>query len=65
MPKMKTHKGAKARIKLTGTGKLRRLQQMNGHLFNGRSQRQLRRLEREVAVAPGDAKIIKRMIGKR
>ena len=26
MPKMKTHRGAKKRFKVTGTGKLRRLQ---------------------------------------
>jgi len=37
MPKMKTSKTAAKRFKMTGTGKLRRLQQNRQHLFVGRS----------------------------
>ena len=32
MPKLKTHKGAKARIHVTGTGKLMRMKRMSSHL---------------------------------
>ena len=32
MPKLKTHKGAKARIHITGTGKLMRRKRMSSHL---------------------------------
>ena len=32
MPKLKTHKGAKARIHVTGTGKLLRRKRMSSHL---------------------------------
>ena len=32
MPKLKTHKGAKARIHTTGTGKLMRRKRMSSHL---------------------------------
>ncbi|MCH8972284.1 MAG: 50S ribosomal protein L35, partial [Acidobacteria bacterium] len=32
MPKMKTHSGAKKRIKVTGSGKLMRRQAGRGHL---------------------------------
>ena len=32
MPKLKTHKGAKARIHVTGTGKLMRRKRMSSHL---------------------------------
>ena len=32
MPKLKTHKGAKARIHVTGSGKLMRRKRMSSHL---------------------------------
>ena len=32
MPKLKTHKGAAARIHITGTGKLMRRKRMSSHL---------------------------------
>ena len=32
MPKLKTHKGAKARFHVTGTGKLMRRKRMSSHL---------------------------------
>ncbi len=64
MPKMKTHKGAKARVGITGTGKLRRRQQMRGHLFVTKPSKRLRRLGRTVDFAPADAKIVSRMIGR-
>jgi large subunit ribosomal protein L35 len=63
MPKMKTHRGAAARVKVTGTGRLRRRQQMRGHLLEKKSSVRTRRLSREVDFAPGDKKRIKRLIG--
>jgi large subunit ribosomal protein L35 len=33
MPKMKTHKGAKKRFKLTATGKVRRLKAFKSHIL--------------------------------
>jgi large subunit ribosomal protein L35 len=63
MPKMKTHRGAAARVKITGTGRLRRRQQMRGHLFEKKSSTRTRRLAREVDFARGDEKRIKRLIG--
>ena len=64
MPKMKTHRGAKKRFKVTGTGKLRRLQINTKHGMEKRSSRRMRRLTGEVPVAPGDAARIKRMLGR-
>ncbi len=32
MPKLKTHKGAKSRFKVTGTGKLLRMKGLRSHL---------------------------------
>ena len=64
MPKMKTHRGAKKRFKVTGTGKLRRLQINTKHGMVKRSSRRNRRLQGEVPVASGDAARIKRMLGR-
>ena len=64
MPKMKTHRGAKKRFKITGTGKLRRLQVNTKHGMEKRPSTRMRRLHGEVPVAPGDAVRIKRMLGR-
>jgi large subunit ribosomal protein L35 len=64
MPKMKTHSGAKKRFKVTGTGKLRRLQTNTKHGMEKRSSRRMRRLHGEVPVAPGDTARVKRMLGR-
>ena len=64
MPKMKTHRGAAKRFKVTGTGKLRRLQINKNHILEKKPSKRMRRLKGEVAVAPGDAPRIKRMLGR-
>jgi large subunit ribosomal protein L35 len=64
MPKMKTHSGAKKRFKVTGSGKLRRLQTNTKHGMEKRPSKRMRRLHGEVAVHPGDAPRIKRMLGR-
>lgn len=65
MPKMKTHRGAAARFKVTGTGKLRRLQQNNQHGFNKKTNAQNRRLTGEVPLHADDVRRIKRLLGRR
>lgn len=63
MPKMKTHSGAAKRIKKTGSGKLRRKQAGRGHLRLAKGGDRYRRLNGETELAPGDAKVIKKMLG--
>jgi large subunit ribosomal protein L35 len=63
VPKQKTDKGAAKRFKVTGTGRLRRRQAMRGHLMEKKSSRRARRLGREVDVAPGDGRSVKRLLG--
>ena len=53
MPKMKTDSGAKKRIKVTGSGKLRRGKAFRGHLMEKKSSVRARRLGRETDIAPG------------
>jgi large subunit ribosomal protein L35 len=63
MPKMKTHRGAAKRIKRTGTGRLRRKQAGKGHLRIAKGADRFRRLGGEVDLAPGDAKVVKKLLG--
>ena len=64
MPKQKTHKGASKRFKLTGTGKVMKQGAGMRHHLEAKSSKVTRRLNREVVLAPEDAKNIKRLLGK-
>ena len=55
MPKTKTSSSVKKRFKVTGTGKLRRLQVNNNHILEKKAPKRKRRLAGETTVAPGDA----------
>ncbi len=61
---MKTHSGAKKRIKVTGTGKLMRRQVGRGHYRLAKGKDVFRRRSGEVEMAPGDAKVIKKQLGR-
>ena len=63
MPKMKTHRGAAKRFKVTGTGKLRRRQQNRNHILEKKPSTRTRRLAAEVEVSKGDLPRVKRMLG--
>jgi large subunit ribosomal protein L35 len=63
MPKMKTHRGAAKRIKVTGTGKLRRRQAFMNHILEKKPSTRTRRLNREADVAPGDERKVRRLLG--
>lgn len=47
MPKLKTHKGAARRIRITAGGKLVRLQSGRRHLLRRKPARKMRRLRRQ------------------
>ena len=64
MPKQKTHKGAAKRFKLTGSGKVMKQGAGMRHHLEVKSSTLPRRLNREVVLAPADAKNIKRLLGK-
>ena len=44
MPKMKTHKGIKKRIRVSSNGKIKRKRSFGGHLLSGRSPKRRRLL---------------------
>jgi large subunit ribosomal protein L35 len=65
MPKQKTRRSAVKRFKVTGSGKLRRLQAYRAHLVMGKkSSSRMRRLAGETEVAPADRKRVNRMLGR-
>jgi large subunit ribosomal protein L35 len=65
MPKMKTHRGAAKRIKITGTGRLRRRQINTNHILEKKAPARKRRLRKETDLAAGDEARITRMLGRR
>ncbi len=64
MPKMKTHRGAAKRFKITGTGKILRRKAYRDHLLEHKPSSRTRRLGREGEVVGGDKKRVKRMLGR-
>jgi len=63
MPKMKTHKGAKKRFKVTGTGKVKRLRAFKSHILTKKDAKRKRRLRQATTIGTnGEAKVIKRLI---
>ncbi len=64
MPKMKTHRGAAKRFKVTGSGKIRRRQVGMNHILEKKPSKRTRRLKRSVEVTGGDARQVKRMLGQ-
>jgi len=63
MPKMKTDRGAAARFKVTGTGKLRRQKAFRSHLLEKKSSVRTRRLGRDAEVSPADRRNVRRLLG--
>lgn len=65
MPKMKTHKGAAKRFKVTGTGKVMRRKANLNHILEKKSPARKRRLAGEAEVTGGDADRINRLLAKK
>ena len=63
MPKMKTHRGAAKRFKVTGTGKIMRRKAFMNHILEKKSSKRTRRLKREAVVSRGDAAQVKKLLG--
>jgi large subunit ribosomal protein L35 len=64
MPKMKTHRGAAKRYKVTGTGKIRRRKAFRSHLLEKKPSKRTRRLARGAEVTGGDKKQVERLLGR-
>lgn len=62
--KMKTNRAAAKRLKLTGSGRVKRSKAYHGHLFTAKSPKRLRNLRKSAMVAPCDESRARRMLGK-
>jgi large subunit ribosomal protein L35 len=62
MPKLKTHKGAKARFHITGSGKLMRRKRMSSHLRRKKPKKVTRKFAGKLTVDPKDVKRISKLI---
>ena len=64
MPKMKTNSTAKQRVKVTGSGRLRRRKAFRSHLMENKTSRRSRRLDRETDFSKGQERRVKRLRGR-
>jgi large subunit ribosomal protein L35 len=64
MPKMKTHKGAAKRFKITGSGKIMRRHANLNHILEKKPSKRTRRLSGSVEVVGGDRDRIERLLGR-
>ncbi len=62
MPKMKTHKGAKSRFHITGSGKLMRTKGGKSHLRRRKSKQAKRLYDEMIPISPSDKARIKRLL---
>jgi large subunit ribosomal protein L35 len=65
MPKMKSHRGAAKRFKVTSTGKIRRRRAFMNHMLEKKTSTRKHRLTSPGAeVSKADAKRVRRLLGK-
>ncbi len=64
MPKMKTHRGAAKRFKVTGSGKIMREKAFKGHILTKKNTKRKSRLGKRVEVDASNKKTISRLIGR-
>ncbi|HYP28069.1 MAG TPA: 50S ribosomal protein L35 [Blastocatellia bacterium] len=62
MPKLKTHKGAAKRFRLTATGKVKRGHSHARHILTKKTAKRKRNLDIDVMVAEADTPLVKRML---
>ena len=62
--KMKTHRGAAKRFKMTGSGKLKRNKACKSHILTKKAAKRKRGLRQATMVTSADLGRIKRALGK-
>lgn len=62
--KMKSHRGACKRFKLTGSGKVKRNKAFKSHILTKKSQKRKRRLRKATTLTGADLKRIKNAMCK-
>jgi large subunit ribosomal protein L35 len=62
LPKIKTHKGAKSRFHITGSGKIMRVKGGKSHFRRRKSKRVRRLFDEMIPISPVDRQRIKRLL---
>jgi large subunit ribosomal protein L35 len=63
MPKMKSHRGARKRFSVTGSGKVKRNKAFKSHILTKKTSKRKRRLRQSGLIATrGEEKNIKRLL---
>jgi large subunit ribosomal protein L35 len=62
MPKVKTKRAARKRVKMTGTGKLRRAGAWKQHKLEAKSPKRRRKLRQSQPIAKADEKRIRKLV---
>ncbi|MCL2808132.1 MAG: 50S ribosomal protein L35 [Coriobacteriia bacterium] len=65
MPKMKTHRGAAKRFKVTGNGKIMRSKAYRNHILEKKSPKRKRSYRQDGEIATSDKKVVARQLGLR
>lgn len=62
MPKLKTHKGAAKRFRVTGTGKIMRNRANRRHILTGKPSKRMRNLRKRTVVDEREYRNIKSLL---
>ncbi len=62
MPKLKTHKGAAKRFRMTASGKIKRGKAHARHILTKKTTKRKRNLDIDTLVAKADEKLVKEML---
>lgn len=60
--KVKTHRGAAKRFKITATGKIMRMHSGKRHLLGTKAAKRMRKLKKLTLVNPADVRSVKQML---
>jgi large subunit ribosomal protein L35 len=62
MPKLKTHKGAKKRFRITATGKIKRWKANASHILTKKSRKRKRYLKQSTTVVKEEFKRVRNLL---
>ena len=62
MPKLKTHKGVKRRIKISATGKMRHFKTGRRHLLTTKRSKRMAHLRKAANLSPVHRDVIRRLL---
>ncbi|MGE5239849.1 MAG: 50S ribosomal protein L35 [Chloroflexota bacterium] len=62
MPKLKTHRGAAKRFKVTATGKIKRYKAYKSHLLTGKSAKRTRGLRKSGLIPEAQLENIRKLL---